>query len=207
MTTDIVSLAEATIDAAIRSFLPGDEKGYSQWDAELQRVESLLGESRSTSEGRRVFASVRALRISMAFDVDRHELVLKLSGQFAQDVPVDDPSYFTVADLRACCLHIAGAHDQEVRELLDLIQKPEIPNHDFMAYIERLARRHPGNVPQDQDLVDRMKNAIAELRAMGYDSLPEDQGDTGLERLAMETLSEVRRVNRKKGEALLAETS
>jgi hypothetical protein len=209
MTTDLVGLAESTIDAAIRSFRPGDDSSYDHWDSELQHVESLLGESLPTPESQHVFARVRAYRISMTFEVGRYELVLELSGHFIYDVPVDHPSYFTVADLRACCLHMAGAHDEEVRELLDLIRRPEIQNRDYIAYVEHLAKMHPGSVPQDKELVKKMRNAIAELRTLGYDTLPApaESEETGLEQLAMETLNELRRVNRKKGEALLAETS
>lgn len=206
MAADPVELAESVIDAAIRSFCPGDYSSYVHWDSELQHVESLLDESLPTPEGQHAFARVRAHRIALIFEAGRHELVVELSGHFIHHVPVEHPSYFTVADLRASCLHMAGAHEEEVRELLDLIRKPEVQNHDYMAYIEHLARVHPGSVPQDQDLVDKMQNAIAELRALGYDSLPENQ-ETELGRLAIETLSEVRRVNREKGEALLAEHS
>lgn len=208
MTTGFTDLVENTIDAAIRSFSPGDEGSYAHWDSELQRLESRLSDFLSTPEGQHGFASVRAQRIAMAFDTSKYELVLELSGQFVHDVPIDHPSFFTVASLRACCLHRVGAHGEEVQEILELVRKAEVQNHEYISYLKHLATMHPGSIPQDQELVEKMWKAIAELRALGYDTLPtpEESEQTGLEQLAVETWSELRRVNREKGEALLAET-
>jgi hypothetical protein len=207
MAADLARLVEDTIDAAIRSFYSGEGDNYIFWDSELQHLESILHEADLNPELQALLASVRAQRIFLAFDVSKHDLVLELTDQFVRDVPVGHPSFSSVASLRARCLHSIGAHEKEMREILELARKPEIQDGEYISLLEHLAKRHPGSIPQDNELVTKMQKAIAALRALGYETLPGDSGEIELERLALEAASELRRVNREKGEALLAESS
>lgn len=207
MTTDLARLVEDTIDAAIRSFYSGGGDNYTFWDSELQNLESSINEADLTPELLNLLASVRAQRIFFAFDVSKHDLVLELTAQFVRDVPVGHPSFSSVASLRASCLHSVGAHEEEIREILELARKPEIQGSEYISLLDHLAKKHPESIPQESELVDKMQQAIAALRDLGYETLPEYSGGTRLEQLTLETARELRRVNREKGEALLAENS
>jgi hypothetical protein len=104
MADDLDRIVDATLDAAIRSFCPGDENSYAHWDSELQRLELSLHEALPTPEHQHLFA----------------------------------------------------------------------------------------------------EKAIEVLGAVGYETLPVDSGEMDLVRLTLQTAGEIKRVNREKGEALLA---
>jgi hypothetical protein len=207
MADDLARIVDATLDAAIRSFCPEDENSYTHWVSELQRLELSLHEVLPTPEQQNLLASVHAHRIELAFDVDKRELVLELSAQFVRDVHVGHPRFFSVATMRLRCLHSVGAHEQEVRELLELARRPEIQGGEYISLLEHLAQRHPGNIPDDGELSGKMKKAIEVLQALGYETLPVDNGEMDFVRLTLQTASELKRVNREKGEALLADNS
>ena len=196
---------EATIDALIRSFKPGDQKSYVLWDGELTRLEMSIQELASSSERQYLFASVRAQRVGLAFDVDKHEKVIELSDQFVCDVPVSHPSFFSVATLRARSLHSVGSHGVEVQELLELARKPEIQGGEYVSILEHLASLHPVSISDDIPLFEKMKSAIDDLRGIGYETLRSDIGEIGIAELALQIASELRKINRDRGEALLAE--
>lgn len=207
MAADLARLVENTIDAAIRSFYSGAGDNYLFWDSELQSLESALSEVDPAPEIRRLFSSVRTQRICLAFDVSNHDLVLELSAQFMRDVSVGHPSFSLVASLRAHCLHSVGAHEEEIREILALARKPEIQGSEYISALEHLAKNHPGSIPQDSELIDKMQSAIALLRDLGYEMLLEAGREIELEQLALKVASELRRINREKGEALWLKTS
>jgi hypothetical protein len=206
MVDDLANIVDATLDAAIRSFCPGDESSYAHWDSELRRLELSLREAPPTPEHQNLLATVHAHRIDLAFDVEKCELVLELSAQFVRDVHAGHPSFFSVAAVRARCLHSVGAHREEVREFLELARRPEIQDGEYISLLEYLAQRHPGDIPDDEELLGKMKKAIEALRALGYETLPVDSGGMDLVRLTLQAAGELKRVNREKGEALLADT-
>jgi hypothetical protein len=65
----------------------------------------------------------------------------------------------------------------------------------------------PGSIPHDEDLLAKLKAAILDLRKLGYDNLPADIGNVGLEQVALSAAAELRRVNHERTEALLASES
>lgn len=207
MNNELARSVETTIDRMIRSLVHGDEESYAHWDAELERLELSLLEASSLPDRQQLFASLRAQRIQLAYDLDNCELVLEYSSPFVHEVPLSNPGFFSVATLRARCLHSVGAHRAEVEEVLQWALTPEIQGSEYLYFLEHLAKNHPGSIPEDDALFAKLREAVFSLRAKGYETLVESVGNTGLERLVLEAAGELRRVNRERGEALLAASS
>jgi|SRR5215217_5487186 len=204
MVADLKALVEQTVDATIRSFNPDDLQSYDHWDAELRRLEDLLVEATFLPEQQIFLALVRAQRIGMAYDLGKVDLVLEQSTQFVRSFPASFPSFFLVATLRARALHITGAHEEELEEILRLVMKPEIHGSEFIFLLENLAKRHPGSLPSDELLAAKMREAISALREQGYDILsPGDVFESQLEQTALRVASEIRQENQAKAEDLL----
>ncbi len=203
---DLKNLVERTIDSTIRGFDPEDRTSYERWDLELKHAEDSL---RAASElDSLLLASVCAERIRIAFEVAKFDVVIELTAQFLHDFPGTDPSYSVVALWRGSALHAAGDHEEEVREILQIARKPELHGSEYVHLLASLSKRHPGCLPADEDLWQKLKQTIDGLHALGYDTLPRAvNGPMHLEELAGRVTDELRRVNRARGEALLNEPS
>jgi hypothetical protein len=88
--------------------------------------------------------------------------------------------------------------------LLELARKPEIQGGDYVSILEHLASLHPESIFDEEFLFEKMKSAIDHLRKIGYVTLRSDVGNIGIEELAVQIARELRRINRERGEALLA---
>jgi hypothetical protein len=208
MTDDLTACVQAAIDASIRSFQPGDEESFAFWDTELEKAESLFTTSELNAEKRSLLSSLRAQRIHLAFEMERHDVVLRSSADFIRDVPASHPSFLGVAIIRAHALHLMGAHEEEIREILDLARKPELQVGDLISLLTPIAKAHPGSIPNDALLRNRMEEAISRLRTMdNYESLPAMADNISLEEAVLWVSGEVRRINRKLTEALIAGSS
>jgi hypothetical protein len=208
MTDDLTVRVKTAIDASIRSFQPGDEESFAFWDAELEKVESLFMRSELTAEKQSLLSYLRAHRVHLAFEVEKHDVVLRKSADFIRDVPASHPSFLGLAITRAHTLHLAGAHEEEIRETLDLARKPELHVGDFISLLAPIAKWHPGSIPNDTLLRKKMEEAISQLRTMDdYKSLPTVNNDLSLEESVLQVSNEVRRINRKLTEALITGSS
>lgn len=203
MLNDLGTLVEQAIDAAIRFHIPGDLNSYSQLDSELQRAESLLLSAEPSPGRQDLLASVRAMRIDMAYDVENLDFVLALTSRFLQEVPASHPSFFSTILLRLRTLHRIGAHEEEIQTCAEIIKRPEVQGSEYVYLLEHLGRLHSGNIPEDGVLMEKMKEAVEALSAQGY-SLPKNTHDPKLEQIAVEVAAELRRANRARGDAILA---
>jgi hypothetical protein len=200
---DPKKLAESAIDATIRGFDPEDRNSYEGWDRELKHAEDSLRSSASELDPL-LLASVRAERIRIAFEVGRFGLVLEMTDEFLLIFPATFPSFSLVASLRTSALHATGAHEEEIREALQLARKPELRGSEYVHLLASLSKRHPGCLPIEEDLWRKLEQAIHDLRAQGYDMLPHPvNGPSQLEEMAGRVADELRRVNWERGESLL----
>jgi hypothetical protein len=98
----------------------------------------------------------------------------------------------------------SGTGGEEIREGLQIAKKPELHGSEYISLLSSLAKRHPGSLPAEELLWQKLQQSIEDLRAKGYDSLPGVvDSPIELEETAVRAADELRRVNRKRGEALL----
>lgn len=204
MSEDLAALVDRTIDEAIRTFDPDEPNSFDRLDSELQRLESLLRENALPPNRQDLLATVQAKRIALASEIGRFDLVLEQSSDFPLVAPAGHPSFSNVAILRIYALHATGAHEAEVQESLGIARMPEINGSEYVILLANLSKRHPGRLPAEDDLWQKLQQSIEELRNLGYDTLPHTvNGPAQLEEMAGRVADELRRVNREKGEALL----
>jgi hypothetical protein len=204
---DLRRLVETAIDSAIRGFDPEDPGSYDRWDLELERVEDKL--RRSTSElDPLLLSSVCAERIRIASEARKYELVSEQTAHFLREFPASVSSFSFVASLRLLALHALGEHKDEVREGLEIARSPELQGSEYVALLSILGTRHPGCLPPDEELWQKLQRAVDALRAQGYKSLSRAVGSPmQLEDTAGRVSEELRRVNREHGESLLSTPS
>jgi len=205
VTVDLKELVERTIDSTIREFNPDDRDSYNRWDAELERVEKSLRGSTAELDPM-LLPSICAERIRVNFEVGNFDLVTSSTAEFLEEFPASVPSFSLVASLRVSALHAMQAHEEEVREALKIGMMPEIGGSEYVYLLASLSERHPGCLPEDVDLWNKLQQAVDDLREQGYDQLPQVlDGPTRLEESAQRIADDLRRINRELGEALLTE--
>jgi hypothetical protein len=205
MNNDLADLAERTIDETIRSFNPGDRGSFDHWDGELQRVEEAILNDERLPERQALLASIRSQRIDLAVDVEDWGSVAERSAQFVHDFPPNVPNFFSVVTLRARALHKTGSHELEIEESLMFARLEEIKGSEYVLLLDNLSARHPGRIPSEEGLWSKMRSTVSMLREAGYSTLIEVIDDSmSLELVAQGVARELRRVNRAKGEELLA---
>lgn len=208
MNPDLAVLVDKAIDEAIRTFDPDEPSSFDRWNDELKHLEALLREEASLPGSHDLLATVQAKRMALAFEIGRLDLVLDQSSQFVLTVSAAHPSFSNVAILRSLSLHAADAHISEIQEVLAIARRPEIKGGEYVSLLAGLGKRHPGSLPADEDLWQKLQRSIDGLRALGYDTLPQAvEGPEQLERIAVRVADELRRVNREREDALLNETS
>jgi hypothetical protein len=194
--------ADRVIDDAIRNFNREEPQSYEHWDHELERVGRSLEPANSPLRTRQL-GSVLAMRIFMAFEKGKMERVIALSEIFVRDVQVDHPSWGLVIKQRAHALHAEGSHDQEVAEVLAAVRRREIHSSEYLYLIADLSGRHPGLTP-DTELIVKMEKAVELLSEKGYGGLLPVSTDPGsFQSEVHRIVSELKRINRAKGLALL----
>lgn len=204
---DLRRLVERAIDSAIRGFDPEDPGSYDRWDLELGRAEATLRNS-TTELDPLLLSSVCAERIRIASEAGRYELVIEQTAHFLQEFPTSVPSFSLVASLRLLALHAVGSHNEEVRDGLEIARSPELQGSEYVALLSILGKRHPGCLPADEDLWQKLQRAVDDLRSQGYKTLSRAMGSSiQLEETAGRVSEELRRVNRERGEALLGAPS
>jgi hypothetical protein len=206
MNADLEALVERVIDEAIRTFEPREPTSFDRWNSELQRLESLLREEESLPDSQGLLATVQARRIAMAFEIARFDLVIAQSSQFVRAFPTIHPSFSNIANLRSCALHATGAHAAEIEETIAMARRPEVRGSEYVYLLAILSKQHPGCLPADEALSQKLQETIKDLQDQGYDTLPRSVNDPmQLEEMAGRIADELRRVNRERGEALLNE--
>lgn len=204
MDVGLKRLVERVVDSAIRGFDPEDPGSYDKWDLELGRVEDSL-RSLAAELDPLLLPAVCAERIRIASEAGKSELVSERSAHFLREFPASVPSFSWVASLRLRALHAAEAHKEEVREGLGFARAPELQGGEYVYLLSGLCKRHPGCLPVDEDLWQKLQRSIDDLRAQGYDTLPRAVGSpVQLEEAVSLVAEELRRVNRERGEALLS---
>lgn len=202
---NLKELVDKTIDAAIRGFDPQDRDSYDRWDLKLRHVEDSLRNTTSERDPL-LLASLCAERIRIAFEAEKFHLVIRRTADYLRDFSATTPSFSFVASLRASALHAIGAHEEEVREVLQTATEPELRGSEYVYLLASLSERHPGCLPADEDLWQKLRQSIDDLRAQGYETLPQAVGGPmQLEEMAGRVADELRRVNKGRGEALLSE--
>jgi hypothetical protein len=207
MDDDLAQLTERTIDSAIRAFDFRDENSYSNWDGELHRVEALLIAAPAIPRHPHLLASIRAQRIRLAFQTKKFERVLELSALTLSESPPDDPDLATVVIYRARSLHALCMHTEEIGEVLATARTYNADDGEFIYLLLHLAKNHPGSIPQERDLLDKLRATIAALRADLYESLPDVSSESEIEETVLRVAKEMQRVSREMTEAILRENS
>lgn len=205
VTVDLKDLVERTIDFAIREFNPDDRDSYNRWDHELERVEEALRSSPAQLDPT-LLSSICAARIRVAFEVGDFDVVISRTADFLDEFPASLPSFSLAASLRVSALHAVEAHEEEVREALKIGKMPEIGGSEYVYLLAGLSKRHPGCLPEDVELWEKLQQAVDDLREQGYDQLPQVlAGPTRVEESAQRIADDLRRINQQLGEALLTE--
>lgn len=200
MVDSLKDRVEQLVDATIRSFNPRDPASYEHWSVELERAEQSLEDSAAFPERQGLLASVLCARIDLAFDVGNIDFVLEHSARFLRVFRPGQPSFFTVATSRARALHIAGSHDQELREVMELVREPAIRGSEYVFLLENLCRRHPGSLPAEAHLVAKMKETLREFDGLSLAAAD----DRGLEVTVLEVAAALRQANLAQARAVLA---
>src|SRR5947209_4153092 len=172
MVDGLSDVVEKTLDSFIRSYRPDDEESYAYWEAELQRVESLLLEATTLPERQDLLASIRVERISLSYDQGNINRVLQQSSETLREAPSNHPSLFVVMVMRARSLHRLGMHEQEIQEILAFARKDSTQGGEYIRLLEHLGKKHPGSVPPDGQLLAKLHEAISAIRAQSYETFP-----------------------------------
>jgi len=201
---DLETQVEHAIERAIRSFNPTDPQSYVLWDHELERLEQQVNQASSSPSRQVLLGSLYAHRISIASEVGRLDRVLGLSAVFLRDIQPSHPGLYLVVAQRSHALHLVDEHDEEARVVLETVRTAEIHGGELLRLLNDLSRRHPGILPIDVDLLDKIKQAAGSLRSEGYSSLPQPSDDPAkIEEEIHQMVTELRRINRTMGKALL----
>lgn len=202
-TEKLKGLVDEVIDSVISGFDPEEPGGFERWDSELQVVEDSVRSSLSKLDPL-VLPSVCAQRIGIAAEAGKTDLVSERSARFLCEFSRTVPSFSWVALLRLDALHALGRHTEEINEGLQIAREPELHGGEYITLLSSLAKRHPGCLPADKALWQKLQRSLGDLRAQGYKTLPRaSDGPIQLEETAGRVADELRRVNRKRGEALL----
>jgi hypothetical protein len=200
---DLELRVERTIDDVIRFFNSSDPQSYNRWDGELERLAEILAESEVATE--LLIGSVLAQRIYLALEIGKHDRVVALSTVFLRSIGTEHPSWYLVLKQRFEALHVEGLHNEELTEALAAVKRPEIRESGFLHLLADLSRRHPGSLAGDMELADKTVTAVSDLRARGYESLRQPSGHSEqLEEELREIVSEVNKINKARGNAVLA---
>lgn len=204
MADKLASKVDEAIDRCIRTFSPDDPGSFVRCDSELSGLE---GQLRSDSEALFLLQRVRAHRIFLFSEVDRHQEVLQHSDSYLRDVEHAsslDLSNVVVARIRS--LHILGSHDAEVKEALRFAAMPLIDDSSLLTLLEPVMRRHPGVIRPDSALHQKAKRAEQGLRSSGYPNLPEMPVNTvDFEKWLLEAARQYRQANRDRAATVLSE--
>jgi hypothetical protein len=202
---DLESQVENTIDQVIRSFSPANPQSYDHWDHELERLGQALADSTDLPSKELLLGSVLAERIRLAFETGKLDRVVALTALFLRNTRTEHPSWDYVLGRRAHALHLLGNHDQELSEVLKAVQRADSRGSEFLYLLAGLGARHPGIIVADAEMVSKTTEAVALLRSMGYERLTPPSGDPAqFENELHAIVTELKRVNRAKGEALLS---
>lgn len=205
MTSELRRLLAEVIDRSIRFCSPEEQEDYAGFDAELERLEAMILALDETAEKVDLLAQLQAHRIHLASEGSQHGRVVEASEAFLQEYSPVLLDFFNVAAARSRALHALGRHSDEIRETLEIAQRPELRGSEFVLLLENLAKRHPGGIPAEASLRLKMEEVVADLRVRGYTSLPAPPfAETSVEDLVLSVAANLRRANRAKGEALLA---
>ena len=200
---DLEIRVERTIDEMIRSFNPRDPHSYDRWDGELERLAESLVKSKGASE--LLIGSVLAQRIYLAFETGKSDRVVALSTVFLRSAEAEHPSWYLVLKQRVEALHLEGLHNEELTEALTAVKRPEIRESGFLHLIADLAKRHPGSVAGDPELLQKAIEAVSDLRAKGYENLKLPSGESDqFEAELRAIVSDVNKMHRARGDAVLA---
>jgi hypothetical protein len=205
VSSELRRLLTEVIDRSIRFCSPEKPESYAEFDAELGRLETMALALNDTPEKLDLLAQLQSHRIHLASEAGQHSRVVEVSEAFIQEHSPALLDFFNVAAARSRALHALGRHGDEIRETVKIAQGSELRGSEFVLLLENLIKRHPGSIGNDASLLRKMEDAITHLHASGYTNLPEPPlGDASVEQLALNVAAELRRVNRTRGEALLA---
>lgn len=206
MTESLEDIVEEAIDRVIRSFSPDDHDTFGDCDSELQRVEALLSSSEPEPDVLALLARIHACRISLAAEIGDAGAIVRQSEYFLKTYPPAGLDSANVRAWRLRALHVLGRHSDELRETLEAAKMPEVLGEDFVLLLEGLAKRHPGSLASEALLQKKMRDVLKQLGLAGYANLPAgDEVNADLERVALATAAEFRRVNEVRTNAILAE--
>jgi hypothetical protein len=204
MSTNLEALVEQTIDSTIRNIDPGDPKSYEKWVAELDRLEAALCKAEGLLNRLELLAMVRSTRIFLASDLEETDFVLGRSAEFLRDFPASTPSYFNVAFHRLQALHVAGEHENEIREALEIIRLPEIVGSEFLFLLDAWRVRHPNTIPEAADILAKTQAAIVNFREHGYEGLLDIDSSSRFEETLEALVERIRSIYQAKADAVLA---